>query len=138
MLLVYFVCLSCMRYFLSFSLPLSVGGWLQLVVVASKMLEQSDQGLHFLSFCLHLLDALIYLKPHCSNFRIITAILFNVRVITAIFRVSEVVFFRILPAIVRSIPDAVGSMVRCFITVSLRMANSRAVPIRIKPRTSMA
>ena len=28
------VCLSCMRYFLSFSLPLCVGGWLQIVIVA--------------------------------------------------------------------------------------------------------
>ena len=29
-----FVCLSCMHYFLSFSLPLGVGGWLQILIVA--------------------------------------------------------------------------------------------------------
>ena len=27
--------------------------------------EQSDQGLHCLPFCLHLLDALLYGNPHC-------------------------------------------------------------------------
>ena len=29
-----FVCVSCMRLFLSFSLPLGVGGWLRIVTVA--------------------------------------------------------------------------------------------------------
>ena len=29
-----FVCLSCMRYVLSFSLPLDVGGWLRIAMVA--------------------------------------------------------------------------------------------------------
>ena len=38
--------------------------------------EQSDQGLHrvCLPFCLHLLDELLLVKPHYSNFRIVTAI----------------------------------------------------------------
>ena len=36
--------------------------------------EQSDQGLHCLPFCLHLLDSLLYGRATCSNFRIITAI----------------------------------------------------------------
>ena len=35
--------------------------------------EQSDQGLHYLQLCLHLLDALLYSKAPCSNFRVITA-----------------------------------------------------------------
>ena len=35
--------------------------------------EQSDQGLHCLPFRLHLLDALLYRQPLCSNFRVITA-----------------------------------------------------------------
>ena len=36
--------------------------------------EQSDQGLHYLQYCLHLLDALLYGKnPLFSNFRMITA-----------------------------------------------------------------
>ena len=42
--------------------------------------EQSDQGLHCLQFPLHLLDALLEGK----------AILFNFKVITANFRVSEI------------------------------------------------
>ena len=43
--------------------------------------EQSDQGLHCLQFPLHLLDALLYGKT----------ILFIFRVITANFRVSEII-----------------------------------------------
>ena len=35
--------------------------------------EQSDQGLHCLQFHLHLLEAFLYVKPRCSNFRVITA-----------------------------------------------------------------
>ena len=34
--------------------------------------EQSDQGLHCLLFCLHLLDSIL-VEPHCSNFRRIAA-----------------------------------------------------------------
>ena len=37
--------------------------------------EQSDQGLHCLPLCLHLLDTLFYMvKPSCSNLRVITSI----------------------------------------------------------------
>ena len=48
--------------------------------------EQSDQGLHCLQFPLHLLDARMHYskeKPSCSTFR----------VITANFRVSEILVF---------------------------------------------
>ena len=34
---------------------------------------QSDQGLHCLQYCLHLLDALLYGKTSFSSFRMITA-----------------------------------------------------------------
>ena len=34
--------------------------------------EQSDQGLHYLQYCLHLLDALLYGKASFSSFRMIT------------------------------------------------------------------
>ena len=34
---------------------------------------QSDQGLHCWPFRLHLLEALLMVKPHCSDFRSITA-----------------------------------------------------------------
>ena len=35
--------------------------------------EQSDQGLHYLPICRHLLHAKLSVKPPCSNFRVITA-----------------------------------------------------------------
>ena len=34
--------------------------------------EQSDQGLHYLHYCLHLFDALLYGKTSFSSFRMIT------------------------------------------------------------------
>ena len=36
--------------------------------------EQSDQGLHYLLFHLHLLEAFSAVRPICLNFRVITAI----------------------------------------------------------------
>ena len=36
--------------------------------------EQSDQGLHYLQFPLHLLAHYSMVAPHCSNFREITTI----------------------------------------------------------------
>ena len=38
--------------------------------------EQSDQGLHCLPFCLHLLEALFYTKATLFDFRVITAKIF--------------------------------------------------------------
>ena len=35
--------------------------------------EQSDQGLHCLSFCLHFLHAIHHGKPHCLDIEITTA-----------------------------------------------------------------
>ena len=35
--------------------------------------EQSDQGLHYLQYCVHLLDALLYGKTSFSSFKIFTA-----------------------------------------------------------------
>ena len=51
--------------------------------------EQSDQGLHCLPFQLHLLGALLFGKPSCSNFRVIIANVLGVR----IFRSFTVFFF---------------------------------------------
>ena len=42
--------------------------------------EQSDQGLHCLSFWLHLLDVLLSINPTCSNFRVITEIFSAIRI----------------------------------------------------------
>ena len=35
--------------------------------------EHSDQCLHYLQYCLHLLDTLLYVKPLFSSLRMITA-----------------------------------------------------------------
>ena len=47
----------------------------QIVQTLIKLLleEQSDQGLHYLQYFLHLLDALPYGKTSFSSFRMITA-----------------------------------------------------------------
>ena len=45
-----------------------------LLVCFSSLGAVSDQRLHCLLFCLHVLDLLLYGKPPCSNFRVITAI----------------------------------------------------------------
>ena len=42
--------------------------------------EQSDQGLHCLQCHLQPLDAVLYNKPPCSNFRVITANFSGVRI----------------------------------------------------------
>ena len=42
--------------------------------------EQSDQGLHCLPFRLHGLDSLSIVKPHSSNFRVITTNFWGVRI----------------------------------------------------------
>ena len=61
----------------------------QTVQTQIRLLEkQSDQGLHCLQFCLHLLDVLLMVKPLCSNFRVITANSSGVR----IFRIFTVIF----------------------------------------------
>ena len=57
------------------------------------LLEQSDQGLHCLPFCLHRLHSLLHgrvtfiicthysmVESHCSNFRVITIIFLGVRI----------------------------------------------------------
>ena len=57
-------------------------------VWANSAEEQSDQGLHCLQFRLHLLEALLYGIPSCSNFRVVTANFSNVQ----IFRIFTVSF----------------------------------------------
>ena len=57
---------------------------------------QSDQGLHSLPFRLYLLDALLHCKRRCSNFRIITTSVSDVR----IFRIFTV---RNLPGLTTSL-----------------------------------
>ena len=54
--------------------------------------EQSDQGLHCLPFCLHLLDILLYGKPACSNVWMITAFFSGVRM----FRNFTLIYFDIV------------------------------------------
>ena len=41
--------------------------------------EQSDQGLHYLQYCVHLLNALLYGKTSFSSFKIFTAKFLSVR-----------------------------------------------------------
>ena len=41
--------------------------------------EQSDQDLHYLQYCLHLLDTLLFGKTSFSSFRMITAKFSSVR-----------------------------------------------------------
>ena len=52
--------------------------------------EQSDQGLHLWPYCLQFWAPFCMLKPHCSNFRIITTIFSGVQ----IFHIFKVIFCR--------------------------------------------
>ena len=72
--------------FLSFQRE-RVGKLLTQIRLAKK--EQSDQGLHCLPFLLQHLGVLLKVKPHCTNFRNITAISSGVRFFPPIFTVHD-------------------------------------------------
>ena len=61
------------------SFPTDWSGQIVKTQIRLLLQEQSDQGLHYLQYCLHFLDALPYGKTSFFSFRMITAKFFSAR-----------------------------------------------------------